>query len=300
MQLRAFAEIATIIGVVIAVLGYMKIEPNALDKIPEIYQEQASKDLESAELRIEENEYSGGKASLYRQYRAALAMESSYNRDQALMKVINAALNEFDFKIAIRAGKEISSSHTKSNELSRIVDSALKHGDSVGYAVIAAELIPSSYSKDMVLAKIVSFYERGTRQKKAKEELSDLDIYKEIFRFADSTAHMNMTEEEAKIFADQWQKERTYTDFLYFKEVFMFADSGSYMDMSAEDAKTFALNWIDNYTKDEFGVFVNAFKFADSTAGMDMSEKDAESFAFQKVEEYRKSSAANNKIQSTQ
>jgi len=45
VQLRTLAEIATILGLGVAVLAHMNVEPNALEKIPELYQEQATEDL---------------------------------------------------------------------------------------------------------------------------------------------------------------------------------------------------------------------------------------------------------------
>jgi hypothetical protein len=299
MQLRTFAEIATILGLGIAFLSYMKIEPNALDKIPGIYQKQATDDLKKTDLKIDASEYSGKNAYLLHQYRAAISMKSSYNRDQALAKVIDAAIKASDFKIAILCGKEISSSYQKSSELEKIVDAALKQEKHAGYAVIAAELIPSSYSKDAALNKIISFYEHGSAESKAPQELTELDKYKEIFTFADSTANMDMSEEEAKAFADKWIKERRYEDFQYFKKIYTFADSTASMDMSEKKAMKFALDWIDNYPEKEFEIFTSAFNFADSTAGMSMSAKDAEAFAFKKVEEYRISAKKASKLKAT-
>lgn len=283
MQLRTVAEIATIIGVAVAVLGYMKIEPNALDKIPEIHQKKVESDLKTSVLTIDE------KANLYIPYKAALAIESSYSRDNALSKVINSAINSSDFKLAVLAGKEIDSTYTKSRELAKIVDAALMKKEYVGYAVIAAELIPSSYSKDTALSKIISFYENGETNITSSKNLTELDKYKKIFTFADSTAGMGMSENDAKIFTDNWIKQRTYKDFLYFKKVFIFANSSANMGMSEESAKLFAMKWIDQYTENEFDIFKTAFGFADSSAGMSLSAEDAEKFAFKKILEYRES-----------
>lgn len=295
MQLRTFAEIATILGLAVAVLGYLKIEPNALDELPELHQEQAERDVQSVDLAIKEEDYANGDIGLYHQYKAAVSMASTYNKDLALSSVIDNSLKSGDFRIAIMSAKKISSTYSKSSELAKIVEAALKGGENVGFAVIAAELIPSTYSKDVALEKIVRHYNRQPQEAEAATPKTELDIYKEVYRFADSTASMNMSEEDAKEFADTWTKTRSYEDFAYFKEVFRFADSTANMDMSEDDAKDFALAWIAEYSEDEFKVFTSAFAFADSSAGMGMSSKEAEKFAFSKVAEYRIASAAANK-----
>lgn len=270
MQFRTFAEIATIIAAVIAVLGYMKVEPNLLDGISGQVKADVISDLRETELAIGESDISGKNSDLFIQYRAVLALKISYSRDKSLVKVIDLALKKNNFKVAILAGEEIESEYTKSNALSKIVDSALKLEEYAGHAVVAAEFIPSSYSKNQALERIVSFYERGGIEPNG---LSVLDKYKEIFQFADSNAHMGLSSSEAKTFTDNWLKERNYKDFLYFKEVYTFADLNQHMGKSAEQALNFALKWIDKYSRKELNVFTGAFMFADSNAGMAMSEK---------------------------
>ncbi len=287
MQLRTLAEIATIIGVAIAVLGYMKIKPNILDQIPEIYKNNIENNLKSDILKINKNEYSRNKEYLYNLYKASLAIESSYSQDLALSKVISIAINTNDFKIAILSAKKINSSHLKSNELTKIVKIALKNKKFASYSVLAAELIPSSYSKDAALKNIISFYENKDNNITIKNNLTRFDKYKEIFRFADSTASMDMNENEVKEFTENWLQKRTYKDFLYFKKIFKFADSTANLDMSEEKAIEFAINWIDNYTENEFKIFKTIFQFADSTAGMSMSTKEAIEFALKKLKENR-------------
>jgi len=294
MQFRTFAEIATIVGATIAVLGYIKVEPNLLDSISGQVKDDVISDLRVTELAVGESDISGEGSDLFIQYRAALALESSYSRDKSLVKVVDSALKRNNFKIAILAGKEIESEYTKSNELTKIVDSALRLEEHAGHAVVAAEFIPSSYSKDKALEKIVAFYEHGWVE---PNKLTTLDKYKEIFQFADSNAHMGLSSTEAKTFTDNWLKERNYQEFLYFKEVYTFADSNQNMGKSAGQALNFALRWIDKYSREDFDVFAVAFTFADSNSGMSMSEEEAEEFALKKVREHKKS--ANKPIQQT-
>lgn len=299
LKLRTLAEIATIIGVIVAIFAFVKIEPNAIDKLPEIYKEKADSDVRKTELLIEKDDYQGESETLYTQYRAAIAISSTYSKDKAISKFVDCALAANDYKIAIAAAKDISSSYSKSSVLSSIAEHALKSKNNAGYAVIAAELIPSSYTKDTVLSKIVTFYESGPLDgsKTKSKELTPLDQYKKIYTFADSSHEMGMSEKNAKLFADKWMKERDYETFLFFKDVYVFADSSNQMGMSGEDAKKFALDWLDNlYTKDDFKIFKDAHIFADSSNNMGMNSEQATAFAFEKMKEAK---SANKQIQAT-
>ena len=291
MKFRTIAEIAGVIGVIIAFLEYAKVEPNALDKIPEIYRQKAEAAVQTSEIEIDPDSYKNT-PDLYNLYRAAMAMDEGHSKDLQIRTVVDVALRKGDFKIAISAASAIDSDHTKSMTLSDISQRALNMPDQSGYAVIAAELIPSSHSKSLAISKIVDFYEirakGGTPGK-----LSNIEKYKIVYRFADSSANMDMSEADAKVFADSWFLSRSYEDFLFFKDIFTFADSRAYMNMDEKGAETFAFKWIDNYSMEEFYIFKDAFIFADSSAGMSMEEKEAELFAFKKVHEHRETVKAN-------
>ena len=82
MKFRTIAEIATIIVGIVTILMFVKIEPNAIDELPEIYKKKADTDVRKTELLIEKNKYQGESEILYRQYRAAIAISSSYSKDQ--------------------------------------------------------------------------------------------------------------------------------------------------------------------------------------------------------------------------
>jgi hypothetical protein len=299
LKLRTLAEIATIIGVIVTILAFVKIEPNAIDKLPEIYKEKADSDVRSAELLIKKDDYQGKSEALYRQYRAAMAITSTYSQDDAIRKFVDSALAVNDYKIAIAAAKQMNSSYSKSDVLSEIAEQALVSKNNAGYAVVAAELIPSSYTKDSLLAKIVQFYETGTFESddKNSKELTTLQKYKAIYTFADSSNQMGMSEKDAKLFTDKWMKERDYESFLFLKELYIFADSSNQMGMSAKEARKFAFDWIDNsYTKDDFKIFKEAYIFADSSNSMGMSGEQATAFAYQKMKEAK---SANKQIQPT-
>lgn len=288
MKLRIFAEIATILAFLIAVLTFVKIEPNAIDKLPETFKNKADSDVKKIELLIEKDKYQGESKKLYRQYQAAISISNTYSKDVAISQFVECALRSNDYKIAIAAAKNMGNSYSKTNVLSSIADHALKSEDNAGYAIVAAELIPNSYTKDAVLSQIVSFYKRGSLDNRGNtsKELTPLDQYKEVYTFADASNYMGMSEKEARLFADKWMKERDYETFLFFKEVYMFADASNQMGMSKEDAKKFALDWIDNsYSKKDFQIFKDAYIFANSSSKMNMKSDQATEFALKKMKE---------------
>lgn len=202
---------------IIVVLQYVKIEPNALDKLPDVYKEAAEKDVKETKIAIKSEDYENGNDSLYVMYRAAIAISNSYSKDCAIEKVVNAALMKNDFKLAIAAAKESENSYTKSNLLEKIAKQSLNTEKSIGYSIVAAELIPNNYTKTQVLQDIVGYYEKDfygdSGNKIESKKLTPLEIYKEIFTFADSSAHMRMSKDEAKLFANRWIKNRTYIEF---------------------------------------------------------------------------------------
>lgn len=293
MQIRTIAEIATIIGVLIGGLTYLKIEPNALDKISIPDKKDIIHDIQKINLSFDKNEFQTSKNPILEQYKAAILINSNHERDNALTTVIKKATISFDFKIAILAAKEISTKLDKSEALKYITYSSLKSNDQKGYATLAANLIPYKHDKDEALKQIISHYS-GNKIKRTRTNgayrtvpFTKMEKYKYVFNFADSQANMNMSTEDAKIFTDDWFQENSFETFLYFKKIFNFADSQANMDMNAENAKHFALKWIKEYTEKDFYVFQNAFTFADSSSGMAMNEKEAEEFAFKKVIEYK-------------
>lgn len=288
VKLKTLAEIAAILATLVAILAYMKIEPNIIHDMPEIYQKAVEDDIEAVELNISKEDYSDS-IELYNIYKAAIAINSDHTKDQKLMSVVDISLRNNDLKLAIAAAKEIESEHSRSITLHRIVKDSLKSPGVSGYAVIAAELIPSDHTKDLALREIIDFYESRAMGKSNYGALADLKKYKSIYEFADSPTYMGMWGEDAKQFADKWLKNRTYEEFLLFKEVFIFADSPTYMSMNEEEAKVFAEMWINKYSSEDFDLFNEAFQFADSPSGMSMSTKEAEKFAFKKLYAHRQS-----------
>jgi len=287
------AEIAGIIAVIIAFLQYSEIEPNALDKIPELYKAAVSKDIEAIEIKPLDEKYADKNNPLYFQYKAAIAIPGSSSKSSAISKVVKVALEVKDFEIAIAAAKEISGSSSKTAELRKIVNVALATEGSAGFAVVAAELIPGSSSKTSALNKIVEFYDEQYLNSRPAKELSSFEKYKLIYAFSDSPTYVNLSADEAKKFTEDWLKNRDYQSFALFKEYFIFADSPSNLNMSSEEAVRFSFQWLENYTKEEFDIYSETFIFADSPSGMSMSTGEAMAFSLNKVVEFRSKAAAN-------
>jgi len=253
------------------------------DKVTTKFKNPSSSLTITSEIEIDPDSYKNT-PDLYNLYRAAMAMDEGHSKDLQIITVVDVALRKGDFKIAISAASEIDSDHTKSITLTDISQKALNMAEQSGYAIIAAELIPFSHSKSLAISKIVDFYENRAKGG-IPGQLSNIEKYKIVYRFADSSANMDMSETDAKVFADSWFLNRSYEDFLFFKDVFTFADSRAHMNMDEKNAVKFALKWIDNYSMEEFYIFKDAFIFANSSAGMSLEEKEAEFFAFNKVHE---------------
>jgi len=284
--IKKIAELATIAALVFAALSYFKIEPNILDEIPSSMQKMALSDVEEIKLDLEDNSIDDD--DLKGLYLAASAVKSDYKKDEALTRVIAKSLTKERYKYALLAARDLDSDYKKTEQLEIIVNTALRGKTSAGYAIAAAELIPSDIAKDAALELVMSFYERGGEPLSSKH-LSPLDHYEEIYTFADSSNHMNMWEYDAQEFTEQWLIDRTYQDFIVFKEVFTFADASNKMNLSSQEAEKFALDWIDRFTLVEFDVFKQAYLFGDSSNHMGMSGEDAIKFAFKKVDEFKQS-----------
>jgi hypothetical protein len=300
LKLRTLAEIATIVTVIIVILQYLKVEPNVLDHLTETVKKQATSDLETVEVEIKEADYLSKNSLAFSVYKAALLIPYSSDKSIALNNAVDAAIDENDFKLAIAAANSIPYASDKSIALKKIAYKAMEKKETLNFSIIAADLIPYASDKSEVLGNISKSYELIKSGGKLSEFLTQmnkpkdkLDEYKEIYKFADSSTYMGMSEIDAKKFTDNWQKSQTYEDFLLFKDVFIFADSSTYMSFSTEQALTFSIEWIEKYNTNDFLVYKDAFMFADSGTYMDMSETEAISFAISKVEANRK---ANKKI----
>lgn len=296
MRLKTLAELAAIVAVIIGALQYMKVEPNALDKISDKAKELAEAELETVEISIIDEDYLNKNSFAYPMYKAALGIPYPSDKSTALQKVVAAAIEERDFKLAIAVANKIPYTSDKSEALKKVAYSAMNSRENLKFSVIAAEFIPYPSAKNDVLKNVSNAYEFVKSGGSLTEFVSTLnkpkgklEEYKEIYRFADSGSYMAMSENDAKIFTDDWQLNRTYEQFILFKGIYTFADSSSYMSLSEEEAKNFAFEWLKKYGSSEFEVYKDAFKFAYSGSYMDMNEVEAKDFALSKVEELKKS-----------
>jgi hypothetical protein len=295
--LKTLAEIAAVIACIIVGLQYLKIEPNALDELPDNIIEIASSNVQALSFKIDENKYINNSSKAYPMYKAAKAISYRPDRDKALEKAVAIAIIELDYKLAILAASNIEYRPDKDRVLSSIALEALTDPDNTGYSVAAAELIEYSPDRTEVINEIIKVYDHvatgGSVDDISLSKKVGIDFYKEVFKFADSSAYIALSSEQAKVFADNWLKTQTYEDFLLFKKVFVFADSSAYLSKDSQESLDFSLKWLKEFNSKDFEVFRESFIFADSSAYMDMDTKNAIKFAFSKVYEQKE---ANKKI----
>lgn len=280
--LRRLAEIATVVSLIFVGLGYFKIEPNILDKLPDIQKEIVENDLKKISLDSTSKNNSGFNQTLLAQFKAAQYLSNDFSKDTALQTVVSNCLVQQEFNVAILAAREISNDNSRSRCLEDIADVALKNSSNKGFAVIAAEIIPNDYARDCVLKRILASYDKELQKKfpAPKEDLLEgIDAYQAIFKFADSSSYMDLSTEAAQEFTEFWIRNYSYKDFLNFKKIYLFADSNSYMGLSEENAKNFALNWFKEKSINDFIFFKEVYLFADSNNYMGLSEEKAKLFA---------------------
>lgn len=83
--------------------------------------------------------------------------------------------------------------------------------------------------------------------KKPISDISKLNFFKEVYRFAYSGGGLDMSKQGSKDFALNWIETKSEKDFNLFKEVYNYAYSGSGLDMSKQGAKKFAFDWLEQH-----------------------------------------------------
>ena len=154
MNLQRLAAIATIIGTLIAAWQFLGIPANNETSLPN----QLAKEKAAISLTLDMPIYKGERNWLLAMYEAAIAMPYSSTKSDALQQVVNTAIENRDFNMAIIAANHSPYSSTKADMLNRIVDAAKTNIDTIGYAVIAADKMPYSSSKADALSRIISSY----------------------------------------------------------------------------------------------------------------------------------------------
>lgn len=154
MNLEGLAGIATIIGTLIAAWQFFGTPANNETSLPN----QLAEEKASISLTLDAPIYKSERNWLLAMYEAAISIPYSSTKSDALQQVVNTAIENRDFNLAIIAANHSPYSSTKADMLNRIVDAAKTSTDTIGYAVIAADKMPYSSSKADALSRVISSY----------------------------------------------------------------------------------------------------------------------------------------------
>ena len=155
MDLHRLAAIATIIGTLFGVWQFFSSTQRSEMALPN----QLSREKAAIELTLDGPIYKNESNWLLAMYEAAIAIPYASTKSDALQKVVNTAIDNRDFNIAIIAAKSSPYSSTKADMLARIVEAAKTNKETIGYAVVAADNMPYSSSKADALSRIINSYE---------------------------------------------------------------------------------------------------------------------------------------------
>lgn len=220
----------------------------------------------------------------------AKSIYKSKERDSVYIIIVQKSLCNKQYNVSIDIASKIYYSTQRDRAYSLIVHDAIENNDFEA-ANKAASMVYYTDTKDKLKRDIII---AGIGKQIPSQIPTEMEMFKEIYQFADSAAYMSMSESEAKEFTEWWLKNKTYAEFVLFRDVYKFADSSAYMSMSEEKAKLFALAWIDKHTRKDFEYFKEVYNFADSSAHMNLSPVDARNYAMEKLENHKKEEA--NKV----
>ena len=170
--LAKIAAIATIVGVVFAIVTYFKDTGPEEDKVITTFVEPAdnSNKLNDAEQKTETDlhasiEAEGDNADtfspglthddLIKRHEGALKIPYASTRSAALFDLAKLAVVQRMYKEAKKIAEDIPYTYTRSNALSFVSKEAAKSGD-MDLAIIAAEKIPLSSTKSATLKDITT------------------------------------------------------------------------------------------------------------------------------------------------
>ncbi len=296
--LRIFAEIATIIGLVVTYLAYVDEKKDAINKLPEDLQEVVEQEVETKTTQISPQSYQGSNKPAWIMFQAAMAQPYSWSKDKSLATALSAALDEKDFELSLIIIAEMPYSASKASSLSRLADIALQSEDTRAYAVMAAQLSPYSATKSEISDKVIRAYSMNAGSDTQMAESAaptvpddEFDFFREVFDFAKGGHGLDMSADDANVFAENWVQERTYKEFLFFREVEIFADSRA--SMWQEEATQFAIRWMEERTHWDFATFTEFFEFAFGSSGLDLSAEEAIAYAEEKMMNNRLDESAN-------
>lgn len=157
------AAFATIIGTVIMLWQLFDRRGNTSTEATSV-KTQLEKEKSTVDLRIDLPVYQGERRWLLAMFQAAKSIPDYDRRDNALKNVVRSSIQISDLNMAIIAAKAVSGYDGRGEILNEVVNAAIQSKDSVGYAVVAAESIPSYDSKTLALEKIVAAFGRFARE----------------------------------------------------------------------------------------------------------------------------------------
>jgi hypothetical protein len=105
------------------------------------------------------------------------------------------------------------------------------------------------------------------------------NCFQEIYSFAISFSGMNLSDSDAREFANYWITTSSTLDFSKFKQAFSFANSFSGMNLNNNESKNFALDWVIRFSDKDIEEFKKRFSYANSICGLNMNVSDAKKFA---------------------
>ncbi|WP_417806027.1 hypothetical protein [Thalassospira lucentensis] len=278
MKLRVLAEIATVAGFILTLYLYLTEGKNALDALPADLVPQAEEDLLNVETNFDVTQLSDTGAAAYNMMQAGKLARSISDQDKILTTAVQMAIDAGEYQVALSAADSINNVLNGAEAFLLIATHAVQKKETIAYAIIAAEKCDYYTVEAEILRMITDVYEG-----RIPGEISDDEVFKEIFSFAHSGAYMDMSNEDARDFTEGWIKQYSYEDFLFFKEVFVFAESSSGLDQTEQVARKFSENFISEYSQDQFARFKDLFEFAHSGSGLDLGELEAQEYALGKL-----------------
>jgi len=164
--LKIAAAIATIIGTIIAYMQYVK--PPTAETLNKKVEKIVKDEHAAVTVSLDDVAYKGERKSLLAMFQAAKSIPSAYDKDIALKRVVDLALELGDFNMAVVAAKEGASAYNRDNMLAEVVRQGASTKENIGYAYAAANVMASAYNRSNALKEIVTCYEKLVREERAQ------------------------------------------------------------------------------------------------------------------------------------
>lgn len=170
MKLHRAASIAAIVAAIVAVAQYIdsNVGKQLFKNIPTM--EKEIKEKANITLSLDLPEYSAEKNWLLAMYEASILHSDSHRKSIALVSVVEASLSVSDLNMAVIAASQIPDFTRKRNSLYLIVDEAIKLQSTIGYAVVAADKMPSSHGERVALDRIMRAFDELAKNRTLDSE----------------------------------------------------------------------------------------------------------------------------------